>query len=169
MAAHKAQGRARVDPEAAFAFYVSLPLERRTYQIVADEFGLSARTVERYGRDGGWRERIRAIEAKAHARFDEQLADDRAKRVDDVKRLIDASFITYAQQLQSGDVRFTPTGFVSVVKLLLEQLDPPSNRTDIDADEATVPRSLTEKLEILGALRDAGAFDTLNSTLETLQ
>ena len=38
-------GRPAIDWEQAFAFYASLPAERRSYQAVADKFGVSVRTV----------------------------------------------------------------------------------------------------------------------------
>ncbi|HEV2590450.1 MAG TPA: hypothetical protein VGU02_01030, partial [Gaiellaceae bacterium] len=49
-------GRATIDWQQAFLFYVSLPPEQRDYQTVADEFGVSRRTVERHGRTDRWQQ-----------------------------------------------------------------------------------------------------------------
>jgi hypothetical protein len=108
-------GRPGVDPEEAFRFYASRSAPERSYRAVGERFGISARTVERYGREGGWRERLQAIDRHAQSELDETLGLERARQLADVKKLIDASFVSYARQLASGDVRFTPGGFVSVV------------------------------------------------------
>jgi len=159
------EGRPAVDPEAAFAFYASLPAERRSYEAVAAEFGISARTVERYGRDGAWRQRVAAIEQQAQSELDEQLGQERARQLADVKKLIDASYVSYARQLAAGDVRFTPSGFVSVVKLALDQLTR-SEQPSAAGPSQPAARSFEHKLEVLRGLREAGAFAAIEQALD---
>jgi hypothetical protein len=101
------EGRARVDREQAFQFWASLPVDKRSYAAVARKFDVSPRTVERYARDGRWRERLRGIELDAAARADEKLGRDRAKQLADFHQLIEASCVTYARQLASGHVKIT--------------------------------------------------------------
>lgn len=71
--AGKRSGR-YADREAAF--------RRRTeglsYAALAEEFGVSPRTVERWARDGAWRQRLRAIEAAAARKADDELGSRRA-------------------------------------------------------------------------------------------
>src|SRR4051794_38733225 len=145
-------GRPAVEPEEAFRFYASLSAPERSYRAVGERFGISARTIERYGREGGWRERLQAIELHAQNELDETLGLERARQLADVKKLIDASFVSYARQLASGDVRFTPGGFVSVVKLLLERLDATEPGSATAGTAAVAERSFEHKLEVLRAL-----------------
>ena len=94
----------RVDREVAFQFWASLPHDARSYAAVAREFGLSPRTVERYARDGAWRERLDRVRAAASAQADQRLGRDLAKQLADFHQLIEASCVTYARQLASGDL-----------------------------------------------------------------
>ena len=58
--AERKTGRPAADPEAVFQSWAALPEESRTYSAVATGFAISPRTVERYARDGRWRERTDA-------------------------------------------------------------------------------------------------------------
>ena len=140
----------RVDREDAFQYWASLPLDRRSYTAVAAEFGISPRTVERYARDGAWRERLRGIEAKAARRADEELGERRAKLLMDFHQLIEASCVTYARQLASGQVRVTASDFVGLIKVALLLHGAPSDRVEVldgAADEWAELRT-----RILGAI-----------------
>ena len=160
-------GRPAVDREEAFAFWAGLPEASRSYRAVAAEFGISPRTVERYGREGAWTERLRRIEEHARAEADERLGQERVERLATVKKLIDATFVSYAQQLASGNVRHTPSGFVTVVKLLLEQLDEQPAENNKAAEKAGPPhRSFEHKLAVLRVLREAGMFALLDQVLD---
>src|SRR6266581_2672073 len=99
------QPAAPADREAAFQYYASLPVDERSYAAVAARFGLSPRTVERHAREGGWRKRLAAIGATAARRADQELAARRAKQLVDFHQLIEASCVSYARQLASGQVR----------------------------------------------------------------
>ena len=50
-------GRAAIDWQQAFLFYAGLPPQQRTYQAVADQFGVSVRTVERHGMNEHWQDK----------------------------------------------------------------------------------------------------------------
>jgi uncharacterized protein YjcR len=80
-----------VDREQAFQFWAALPRERRGYAAVAEDFGISPRTVERYAREGGWRQRLQGIEAEAARKADDELGRRRAKQLVDFWQLIEAS------------------------------------------------------------------------------
>ena len=67
-------GRGRVDREQAFHYWASLSLDTRSYAaVVATQFAISPRTVERYSREGGWRQRLAKIETEAATQADERL------------------------------------------------------------------------------------------------
>jgi hypothetical protein len=124
-------GRARVDREAAFQYWASLPPDGRSYAAVATRFGISPRSIERYARDGAWRERLREIEAEAARRADEELGHRRAKQLADFHQLIEASCVTYARQLASGQVRITASDFVGLIKVTLLLHGAPSDRVEV--------------------------------------
>ena len=109
----------RVDREAAFQYWASLPHDRRSYATVAAEFEISPRTVERYARDGGWKTRLGQIRAAAAEEADRRLGRDQARQLADFQQLIEASCVTYARQLASGDVRITASDFVGLIKVTL--------------------------------------------------
>ena len=80
------KGGKELDREDAFQVYASLPVGARTYAAVARAFGISPRTVERYARDGRWRNRLRAIETDAARQADEQLGRSGVGAVIDTRR-----------------------------------------------------------------------------------
>ena len=92
-------GYARTDWEAAFAFYASLDPAERSHRRVADEYGVSLHTVKDRSRRHRWTERLADIEEQARRRTNEQLVRDRADRISDTIRIIDAARIRFAQQL----------------------------------------------------------------------
>jgi transposase len=161
-------GRPIVDWEAAFAHYAALPPETRSYKAVSAEFGVSVRTVERRGRLGRWRERVRGIEAQAAAEGDRQRGQARAEQLADVEKLIQASFVQYAQQLRSGDVRISATDLGRLFNLLQQlwgEPDPPSAASVSverrSEDPPSKARSVEHKLEVVRALHDSGALTAL--------
>lgn len=121
----------RIDREEAFQYWASLPLDGRSYAAVATRFGISPRTVERYARDGSWRQRLREIETEAARRADEELGRRRAKQLADFQQLIEASCVTYARQLAGGQVRITASDFIGLIKVFLLLQGAPSERVEV--------------------------------------
>lgn len=148
-------GRPALDWERAFAYYASLPPERRCYRAVADEFAVSVRTVEKHGRAGRWRERVRAIQAEAAGRADEALARAWGERLADIEKLVDASFVSYAQRLRSGTARVTASDFVGLVKLLLQLRGQPSERVEVLTTSTEWIGLRTQILEAVAAFPEA--------------
>jgi hypothetical protein len=160
------RGRPAIDWEAAFAFYASLPAERRSYVAVANEFGVSARTVEAHGRRGSWKLRLRQIETEAAAVVNASLGQARAEQVSKLVRLVDATYIAYAEKLRAGDVRLTAADLERLHKLWsqlheeIAQPSPPERATVVE----TV-RSPEHTAAVIEALRDAGVLDALGLQL----
>jgi transcriptional regulator with XRE-family HTH domain len=121
------RNRRYADREAAFARRV----EGLSYAAIAHEFGVSPRSVERWARDGGWKQRLRAIEAAAARKADNELGSRRAKQLVDFQRLIEDSSLAYARQLASGDVRITASDFVGLVKVALLLQGAPAARVEV--------------------------------------
>lgn len=61
-------------PADAFQYYVGLG-PNRSYQAVAQHFGVTKRAVTKRAGKEGWSSRLEAIERKARAKNDEQLVD----------------------------------------------------------------------------------------------
>src|SRR3954469_24475229 len=93
-------GRPAIDWQEAFVYYASLPADKRNYRAVATHYRISVRTVETPGLRERWKERARQVDREAAAAAMEQLAKDRARTLADVEKLIDASEVTYAQNLR---------------------------------------------------------------------
>jgi hypothetical protein len=148
-------GRKRVDREEAFQYWAALPVERRSYSSVALEFDISPRTVERYARDGHWRERLRAIEADAAVRADELLGRARAKQLADFHQLIEASCVTYARQLAVGDVKISASEFAGLIKVALLLHGAPTDRVETVSASGEWMALRTRILEAIAPYPDA--------------
>jgi hypothetical protein len=143
------RGRAAINWEAAFQYYASLPAESRSYGAVASRFRVSQRTVETHGRHDHWRERLRRIEADAAHQADQQLGRARAEQVADFHRLIEASCVTYARQLASGQVRVTASDLVGLIKASLLLYGEPTERVE---GVSASPEWISLRARILGSL-----------------
>jgi hypothetical protein len=139
--------RRYADREAAFVRWVEL----RSYAAIANEFGVKARTVERWAQDGAWKLRLRAIEAAAARQADDELGSRRAKQLVAFQRLIEDSSIAYARQLASGQVRITASDLVGLIRVALLLQGAPAARVEVisASSEWAVLRS-----RILQALTD---------------
>jgi hypothetical protein len=62
---------------------------------------------------------LRLIEAEAGRQADERLSRRRGEQLAEFQQLIDASCVTYARQLASGQVRITAAEFVGLIKVAL--------------------------------------------------
>ena len=163
------RGRASIDWERAFLYYAALPADERSYRAVASEFAVSVRTVEKHGRRDNWRERAQAIEADATAAAAAELSAERAARLLEVEKLIDATHLAYAQELRRGAIRPVPADLPRLHKLRQELWSTEANTQLIPRPDATRPANpaTTErKLEVLRALHDAGALARLQQLVE---
>lgn len=64
----------RIEPEAAFAYYVALGA-MRSYQAVADHLSVDKKTITRHAVENKWQQRIEAIEARARKTQDDKLVE----------------------------------------------------------------------------------------------
>ena len=159
------RGRSVIDWNKAFLFFASLTPELRDYQTVANEFGLSVRTVERHGREERWRERARKLDREGAQLAAEQIRDARAKDVVDLKKLNDASKAAYAMQLRDGTLKFNPNHlpkFLSMDERLWALEDEQTAEELAEQPQhAHAADSYEHKLAVMRALNEAGALDDL--------
>ena len=157
-------GRPAIDWEQAFTFYASLPAERRSYQAVADQFGVSVRTVEKHGRQDKWKQRLRGINAQVAAETNNSLSQSRAEQIGKLVKLIDATLIAYADKLRRGDLRMSPSDLDRLHKLwqqLTDELAQPADPMPGTVSDAPPARSPEHTAEVIAALRVSGALEVL--------
>jgi hypothetical protein len=163
------RGQPAIDWERAFVFWAGLPPEGRSYQAVADEFRVSRRTVERHGREGGWKRRLAEISAQAVAETNSSLGHARAEQVGKLRKLIDATLLSYAEKLRRGDMRMSPADLDRLHKLwqqLTDELPPPHESTPREEERST-GRPAEHIAKVIEALRDSGALEALGLTTTT--
>jgi hypothetical protein len=165
------RGRPLLDWEAAFGFYASLPDPERSYQAVADRYQVSVRTVERHGREKHWKGRLADIKRQAAANASEALTAQLTESLTRTLRMTEATLTRYAQQLQAGTVKVTPSDLVRLTTLqqqLADTLEAAHNRPQpsdlVSAADAEDPE--LRRRELVRALQDAGVFDRLRADLE---
>jgi hypothetical protein len=161
------RGRPVLDWDQAFLYYAGLPPEQRDYATVAAEFGVSPRTVERHGRKERWRERARELDREASRAAAARLVEERAARLSDLERLVEASFLGIAQKLREGTLRLSAADLPRLHKLLRElwQEPPPEPSAPSTAEPGSEePTSLEHKLQVLEALQEAGLLERRERT-----
>jgi hypothetical protein len=162
MAEAKRGARAAIDWEEAFAYYASLSPAERSYAAVAAEFVVSRRTVETHGRTEDWKERLRQIKEETRARTAEALVEARIAEIEKLRRLIDATFVGYAEALRNG-MRMSPVDLERLNRLSLalneEVISPQPLWQDDDRER---PQRTPEHLSaVIDALAEAGALEAL--------
>ena len=161
----KSGDRAATDWEQAFAFYAALPPAQRTYAAVAAEFGVSVRTVETHGREEQWKARLQAIKEETRSRTAEALTEARVEEVEKLRRLIDASFVGYAEALRGG-MRMSPVDLERLNRLslaLIEEATAPRQPLDV-AGQDVAERTIEHASAVLDALAETGALEALGLT-----
>lgn len=161
------RGRPAIDWEQAFLYYAALPSTDRSYRAVAERYRVSVRTVETHGRAERWKVRLERIRADAAASASEEIAVQLTESWTRTLRLTEATLARYAQQLQAGTVKVTPSDLVRLTHLqqqLTDTLEAARARTDTAAVVESPPEDeAARKLELVRALREAGVFDRLNA------
>lgn len=157
------RGRATIDWNEARLFYCGLPVQERTYETVAAQFGVSARTVERHGTRERWREHARAVDQDAASIIARRIGKKRADEAERLMKLIEACHFSFAEQLRRGDIRMAVSDLERLHRLsgeLTRQLDdtPPHPATSAPA---VAEPSIAHKLQVIHALNESGALAAL--------
>jgi len=98
---------------------------------------------------------VREIEADAACQVNKQLGRVRAEQLADFHRLIEASCVTYARQLASGQVRVTASDLVGLIKVSLQLYGEPTSRVELVTGSAEWTALRTRILEALAPYPDA--------------
>lgn len=157
-------GRPVIDWDDAFLYYASLSPEQRSYRAVANQFGVSVRTVERHGRDKRWKEQARELDRSAAKLAVERLRNERVESLIDTEKLVQASMVTLASQLRAGTVKVRPSDLPGLHKLrtvIWEQADNYTDDEPLTQQTVDTTDRLERKREVLRALDDAGVLQQL--------
>jgi hypothetical protein len=161
------RGRSAIDWNAALLYYVSLPAEQRDYQTVADKFKVSRRTVERHGCQERWKQQAQELDRESVRAAADQIRDKRAEKLIDTEKLVDATYLRYANQLVSGQVKVTPTQLATLFQLRERIWDRADAEAALQPDQPAQPPDpidpVERKLQVLRALEDAGVLQQLLS------
>ena len=169
--AKRPAGRPAMDREEGFVYFASLPDGRRTYRAVAERFGVSVRTVERHGREGGWRERVQRHKRDAARTVDEELTGKQVDALFAYMRLIEKTTDRYDEHLDADKVKLTPSDLGRMISYhqqvgdrleTLAQSNPVGQRIAAPTDE----QRLEHKLDVLRNLVRAGQLDELLEVLD---
>lgn len=150
-------------PPDAFAYFASLG-PARTHKLVADHYGVAARTVQRAADRENWNERIQAIEDEARKAVDAKLAGDLAEMYLRHRKLLTAMAARAATALRDYPLENGMDGIKAasmVIKLERLLAGEPTDRSAVDI-EAITKREIRELLVIApvaGAVRLEGGDD----------
>jgi len=158
--------RPAIDWDAAFVYYEGLSPAERSYAAVAAEFDVSVRTVETHGRKERWKQRAGAIRAETRARTADSLVMARVAAIDEMRRLIDASLVAYAEALRNG-MRMGPADLERLNRLSLAITEEALTPQPLGREDTTErPLRTTEHTRaVLDALAQTGALEALGLSL----
>jgi hypothetical protein len=121
--------RRKFDHDAAFRFWHNPGGQRRTYDDVAAEFGVSAVAVFKAASREDSPQRAWEIEERARREADKRAVKTIEQRIREDLALIDATKVRFAQALKAGQVDASSiTDFVALVKLEQVLTGGPSER-----------------------------------------
>lgn len=129
----------RLLPSDALEYYVSLGADR-SYQAVADHFGVAKITVTRTATDERWQERIRDIEQKAREKSEKRIADQmdavRERHIASA-RILQAKALEALKSLPPEKAIRAASALAIGWKHELLILGEPSERTALSVEETT--------------------------------
>lgn len=132
---------------------------------MADEFEVSRRTVERHGRQERWKQQAQELDRDSARQAAGRIRDTRAEKLVDTEKLVDATYLRYANQLVAGQVKVTPSHLATLFQLREQIWD----RVDVEMAVQPEPppgpsdptESIERKLQVLRALEEAGVLGRL--------
>ena len=144
-------------PSDAFDLYVSLGPER-SYQAIADRYGVSKRAVVKHAGKEKWAERLERIEREARERSDEKLAEGieemRTRHMKTLKAMNARALAALKQYpLTSGMEAMRAAEMVIKLERLIA--GEPSERTELSIEEVT-RREVNQLLVVEGDEDDDG-------------
>ena len=126
-------------PQDAFEFYHSLGTGR-SYQAVADQYGVTKRAVTDFAKRKGWSQRLEAIEREAREQSDKKIAETleeiRGRHLKTL-RAMNARALSALQQFPLNSGMEAMRAAEMVIKLERLIVGEPSERTEVGIEEIT--------------------------------
>ena len=147
-------------PSDAFEFYVGLG-PSRSYQGVAERYGVTKRGIAKHASRDGWRERLDRIEQEAREKSDEKLVDVLGETRDrhlKTVRFMQARALTALKQYPLSSGMEAMRAAELAIKLERLIVGEPSERTEMNIEEIT-KRELEHWLVPPGGEEDGADVD----------
>lgn len=134
----------------AFEYYYGLGLDR-SYNKVAEQFGVATQSVEKWGKEFQWRKRVitRDLEAgkKLRERNETSLLDEK----ENYRKIIKASLASYIEELKKGHIKVTKVNdVINLIELDLKLMGLTDNGgKQSDETTNTINQLLTSVREIV--------------------
>lgn len=110
----------RLKEAEAFDFWYSLG-ENRTYETVANKFGVSVPAISQWAKKNNWKERLAVRDAENAKEIFKQTDKTIVESAREYRKVIEASIFTYVTALKAGKVKITsPADFIRLVELDLK-------------------------------------------------
>jgi hypothetical protein len=153
------RGRNRIDWDAAFTYWASMPRAVRSFGKVAKKFEVSDTAVRKAAERDRWLARVSEIDRKASVAVERRVIREHEVRIAETLEIIDGLRQQLRERAKAGDVVIDITDFVQLMKL--EQLleGDPTERIEMTEVRAVV----------LAVYRTAGAFVPKERRAEFLQ
>ena len=136
-------------PQDAFEFYHSMG-PGRSYQAVADQYGVTKRAVTDFAKREGWSQRLEAIEREAREQSDKKIAEtleEIRNRHLKTLRAMNARALSALQQFPLNSGMEAMRAAEMVIKLERLIVGEPSERTEVGIEEIT-RREVARFLEV---------------------
>lgn len=139
----------------AFEYYYSLGLDR-SYDKVAEQFGVAKQSVDRWGKEFQWRKRVITRDIEAGKKLREKNETSLLEEKEQYRKIIKASLASYIDELKNGNVKVTKVNdVINLIELDLKLVGLTENGgKQSDETTNTINQLLTSVREIVEADSD---------------
>ncbi len=116
--------------EKAFEYYFALG-EKRSYQKVSQQFGVSLSTVKLWGKSFRWKERIRERDVQVAREVATRTLNDEVSRRERSLQIVQLALVQLAKAIAEGKVKMTLGDVDKLIRLEAFLSDLPDSRQEI--------------------------------------
>ncbi len=143
--------------ERAFEYYYALG-EKRSYEKVATEFGVSLSTVKLWGKSFRWKERIRERDIEVARQMASRTIGEEVSHRERNLQIVHMALVQLAKAVADGHVKMTLGDLDRLIRLESFLRDEPDSRQEVvfpdlkDKSEAELREMMREEMEVLNEL-----------------